>query len=77
MTNPVNFLSRAVLAGAWTKGRDAARHEGGQTFVEYTLVILLVAVAVATGTLVEPFREAIGNALTAIADALDDAVGGS
>jgi Flp pilus assembly pilin Flp len=76
MTNRVNAVVGAALASARTHLRNGIGREGGQTFVEYTLVILLVAVAVATGALVDPFRDAIGNALTAISDALDDAWGG-
>jgi Flp pilus assembly pilin Flp len=76
MTNRVNAVVHAALGSAGTRLRNGGRREDGQTFVEYTLVILLVAVAVATGALVDPFRDAIGNALTAISDALDDAWGG-
>jgi Flp pilus assembly pilin Flp len=52
------------------------RREQGQAFVEYTLVILMIAVVVATGTMVKPFREALDAALTAISTAISDNIPG-
>lgn len=53
---------------------ERLRRDEGQAFVEYTLVILLIAIAVATGALVDPFRNALSNALDAIATAIGQVV---
>ncbi len=76
MTNLANAPGGAVGGGRQGFFRGCLRDEAGQTFVEYTLVILLVAVAIATGALVEPFREAIASGLGAIGDAINGAVNG-
>jgi len=47
--------------------------EEGQTVVEYALVMLLVAVALAGGVFVSPFRSGIADALGSIADAISTA----
>jgi Flp pilus assembly pilin Flp len=69
------FGERAVRAMRGRLGR-----EEGQTFVEYTLVILVVAVVLVTGAFVEPFRNAIEGAMDTIADTItgadDDGGGG-
>ena len=63
------FLTLMLDASARVEAR--LRREEGQAFVEYAMVMLLVAIALAAGAFVAPFRsslqaafEAIGNALT-------------
>jgi Flp pilus assembly pilin Flp len=52
--------------------RDRLKREEGQAFVEYALVLLVVAVALtaAAGVFITPFRAAIVSAFTAISNAL-------
>jgi Flp pilus assembly pilin Flp len=54
--------------------RERLRREDGQAFVEYTLVILLIAVFIATGVLVEPFQNALREAFQKIGDAIRGAI---
>jgi Flp pilus assembly pilin Flp len=53
--------------------RDRLKREEGQAFVEYALVLLVVAVALtaAAGVFITPFRKAIVDAFTAISNALN------
>jgi Flp pilus assembly pilin Flp len=48
------------------------RRDEGQAFVEYALVLLIIAVAVAGLTVWGPFRTAIGNAIDAVSTAIGD-----
>ena len=57
-----------MISNAVTRVYLALRREEGQTFVEYTLIGVLVAVAL-VGTL-GTFHTAIGNALGSIGDSL-------
>jgi len=50
------------------------RREEGQAFVEYAMVLLLVTVALAAGTFITPFRDAITGAFTSIGDAINNAI---
>ncbi len=72
MISQFNALLGEFVIDRWGFVKDRLRREDGQAFVEYTLVILLIAVFIATGTLVEPFRNALDDALTAIATAITD-----
>jgi Flp pilus assembly pilin Flp len=70
--------ANALLAGLLLDGSDRAlgrlRREDGQAFVEYALVLLIVAVALtaAAGVFISPFRAAIVSAFTRISDALNN-----
>jgi Flp pilus assembly pilin Flp len=46
------------------------RQEGGQTFVEYALVLVLIAVATAVIVQTTNLASAIGNALQTVVDEL-------
>lgn len=66
------MVYRLMIWGA-TGVRGRLRREEGQAFVEYSLVLLLVAVAVALLAQWDLFRDAIVNALDRVGDALSGA----
>jgi Flp pilus assembly pilin Flp len=68
----VNGLIAEAIVDAWRFVHDRLRRDEGQTFVEYTLVLLIVAVA-ATALFIDPVRNAITDAVGAIGDAFTDA----
>ena len=61
------------LVSAASAGIDRLRREEGQTFVEYALVILLIAVAVGTLAAWGGLRDAIGGAVGDITGAITSA----
>ncbi len=63
-----HYLQRAFAALA-SRTADAG-DESGQTFVEYALVLVLVAVAVSVLAAWTNLDTAIGNALQSVANAL-------
>ncbi len=65
-------ILRSVLA-AQDKLANRLRREEGQAFVEYALVLTLVAVAVALLTQWSAFTDAITNSLQKVIDALSNA----
>jgi len=69
-----NALLGEFVVDRWGFVRDRLHREDGQTFVEYSLVLLLVAVALIAGTFIAPFRNALSNALGAIGDAIQGVV---
>jgi len=69
------IVSWALSASAGAK--DRLKREQGQAFVEYALVITLVAVAVALLTQWTAFTSELGNSLKRVITALKDAGGGS
>lgn len=66
------MITRLNLVLADLHGRllSLARREDGQTFVEYALVLVLVAVAAVALTQWEAFVTAIGDALQKVIDVL-------
>ena len=64
-----DVLLLKLLLGA-SSGAARLGREDGQTLVEYALVMLVVAVALAGGVFVSPFRSGIEDALSGIADAI-------
>jgi Flp pilus assembly pilin Flp len=63
----------AGVASAASAGTERLRREEGQTFVEYALVILLIAVAVGTLAAWDGLREAITTAIGDMTDAISNA----
>jgi Flp pilus assembly pilin Flp len=74
MTGRATVLLLTLLLDATSGARALLRREDGQAFVEYAMVMLLVALALAAGTFVSPFRSAIEGAFTSIGDALNNAI---
>ena len=72
MIDRANVLLLALVSAA-SAGSNRLRREEGQTFVEYALVILLIAVAVSTLAAWGGLRTAIGDAVTSITDAITGA----
>lgn len=62
------FLSTVVAIDG--RLRDLRRSERGQAFVEYALLLIVVAVAVAALADWGAFKDAIGTALTKVENAL-------
>jgi Flp pilus assembly pilin Flp len=69
-----NVVLLTLFLDASSGVRARLRGEEGQAFVEYAMVMLLVAIALAAGTFVSPFRTAIEGAFSSIGDALSNAV---
>jgi Flp pilus assembly pilin Flp len=69
-----NVALLRLLLDASADGRDRMRRQEGQAFVEYAMVLLLVAVALAAGAFVTPFRAALENAFGAIGGAISAAL---
>ena len=72
----IDQLNIAIVRAAWgLQGRlaDRLRREEGQAFVEYALVLTLVAVAVALLTQWGTFTTAIHDSLQKVIDALNKA----
>ena len=65
-----------VLSAAHERLVNTLRRDEGQAFVEYALVLLVVAVLVAGLTAWGTFRTAIGNAIGGVTTALDNATPG-
>jgi Flp pilus assembly pilin Flp len=63
----------ATLVSAAVAGRDRLRREEGQTFVEYALVILLIAVAIGVAATWDPMRDAIEQAVLDIKSTIENA----
>jgi Flp pilus assembly pilin Flp len=74
MTGRATVVLLTLLLDASSGARSLLRREDGQAFVEYAMVMLLVALALAAGTFVSPFRSAIEGAFTSIGDALNNAI---
>jgi Flp pilus assembly pilin Flp len=72
MIDRANVLLLTVISAA-SAGMDRVRREEGQTFVEYALVILLIAVAVTTLAAWDGLRDMISQAATDIANTIDGA----
>jgi len=72
MIDRANVLLLELVSAA-SGGIDRLRREEGQTFVEYALVILLIAVAVSTLAAWGGLREAIGGAVDDITGAITGA----
>jgi Flp pilus assembly pilin Flp len=70
----INVVAGQFLVDRWGFVKDRLRRETGQTFVEYSLVLLLVAVALVAGTFIDPFRDALSNALSKIGDVIQGVV---
>ena len=68
-----NVLLLALVLEASSGAPARLRREDGQTLVEYALVMLVVAVALAGGVFVSPFRSGIEDALGSIAEAISTA----
>ena len=62
MIDRANVLLLELVSAA-SAGTDRLRREEGQTFVEYALVILLIAVAVGAVAAWGPLRDAISGAV--------------
>jgi Flp pilus assembly pilin Flp len=73
MTDRLNALIVAIGVHVRAHLDDLRRQQGGQAFVEYALVITLVAVAVALLTQWGLFTKAISNSLQKVIDALGKA----
>jgi Flp pilus assembly pilin Flp len=73
MIDRFNRLIIAATVEAGELGRSLRRSERGQSFVEYALLLLLVAVLVAGLAQWGTFRNAIGTALTKISNAIGSA----
>jgi Flp pilus assembly pilin Flp len=71
MIDRANVLLTELVSGAI----DRLRREEGQTFVEYALVILLIAVAVGAVATWQPLQDAITTALGKIQTAIESAPG--
>jgi Flp pilus assembly pilin Flp len=74
MIDRANVLLLELVSAA-SSGIDRLRREEGQTFVEYALVILLIAVAVGAVATWTPLQDAITGAVTKIKDTINDAPG--
>src|SRR6476619_249579 len=70
MIDRANVLLLELVAAA-SNGKDRLRREEGQTFVEYALVILLIAVAVGAVATWSPLQTAITTAITKIKDTIN------
>jgi Flp pilus assembly pilin Flp len=73
MTDRLNALIVAIGVHVRAHLDDLRRQQGGQAFVEYALVITLVAVAVALLTQWGLFTKAISDSLQKVIDALGKA----
>jgi Flp pilus assembly pilin Flp len=73
MTDRLNALIVAIGVHVRASLDDLRRQQGGQAFVEYALVITLVAVAVALLTQWGLFTTAISNSLQKVINALGKA----
>ena len=73
MTDRLNALIVAIGVHVRAHLEDLRRQQGGQAFVEYALVITLVAVAVALLTQWGLFTKAISSSLQKVIDALGKA----
>jgi Flp pilus assembly pilin Flp len=65
-----------MAAGTLAAARDrlfALRRDEGQAFVEYALVLLLIAVAIAAASIWTPLLTDIGKAVNSIGNALNGA----
>ena len=74
MTLRANVVFLTLWLEASSGVRARLRREEGQAFVEYAMVMLIVAIALAAGTFVSPFRTAIEGAFSSIGDALNNAI---
>ena len=72
MIDRANVLLLELVAAA-SNGKDRLRREEGQTFVEYALVILLIAVAVGAVATWGPLQDAITGAVGDIKQTIEDA----
>jgi Flp pilus assembly pilin Flp len=63
----------ATLLSSAVAGTDRLRREEGQTFVEYALVILLIAVAIGVAATWDPMRDAIEQAVLDIKSTIENA----
>ena len=68
-----NVVLLTLLLDASSGVRARLRREEGQAFVEYAMVMLLVALALAAGAFVDPFRTALESAFGAVAGAFASA----
>lgn len=73
MIERANVVLLTGLLDARSVLRDRLRQEEGQAFVEYAMVLLLVAIALAATTFVTPFRNALETAFSSVGTAIDDA----
>jgi Flp pilus assembly pilin Flp len=73
MFNRANVLLVTLLLDASSSVRDRLRREEGQAFVEYAMVLLIVAVAIGAGVFIDPFQKAINDAFSAIGTAIGKA----
>jgi Flp pilus assembly pilin Flp len=73
MIDRINRIILPIRLGAGERMRPLRRSERGQAFVEYTLLLLLVAVAVAAIADWGGLTGAIGTALSKIATAIGKA----
>ena len=73
MTDRLSVLIVAIGVHVRAHLDDLRRQQGGQAFVEYALVITLVAVAVALLTQWGLFTKAISDSLQKVIDALGKA----
>jgi Flp pilus assembly pilin Flp len=72
MIDRANALLITLVFGVSDRARARLGRQEGQAFVEYAMVLLLVTVALAAGTFITPFRNAISSAFTAIGNAITD-----
>jgi Flp pilus assembly pilin Flp len=72
MIDRANVLVLRLVSAA-SVGAERLRREEGQTFVEYALVILLIAVAVGTLAAWDGLRDAITTAIGDMTDAVSNA----
>jgi Flp pilus assembly pilin Flp len=68
----VRLSTAAVVALITARDRlvKSMRREEGQAFVEYALVLVVIALVVATVTTWSPLRDAVGRAVTDVSNAI-------
>jgi Flp pilus assembly pilin Flp len=71
VTVRLSILAVGSLAAARDRLFDSLRREDGQTFVEYALVLLVVALALSAAAIWTPLGTAVGNAVTKVSNALN------
>ena len=76
MIDRANVLLVTLFVDGFATVRDRLRREEGQAFVEYAMVLLIVAVAIGAGVFVTPFQQAITGAFNKISQVITTATGG-
>jgi Flp pilus assembly pilin Flp len=73
VTVRLSVLAVGALVAARDRLFDQLRREEGQAFVEYALVLLVVAIVIGTLAVWSPLGTAIGTAITKITTAIGNA----